>query len=108
MEESKMFKLYALLANTEAISYASAQRFHRITPCYVLVFTQDDMPDKSIEITATEADELTEYDKAWLRDCALTVALEALQSEETAGKTMNMLEKIEQALQAQAEQISED
>lgn len=108
MEEAKMFKLYALLANAETISYANTQRFHRITPCYVLVFTQDDMPENSIEITAAEADELTDYDIAWLRDCSLTIALEAIQSEDTAQKTMTMLEKIEQALQAQAEQISED
>lgn len=108
MEEHKMYRLYALLTNEQNIQYASKQRFHRITPCYVLVFTNTDMPADSIEISADEADNLTPYDVSWLRDCTLAVALEAIQSEDTAQKTMNMLDKIEQALQTQAEQISED
>ena len=108
MEESKTYKLYALLTNNESIQYASEHRFHRITSCYVLVFTNDEKPAESIEISADEANHLTPYDISWLRDCALTIALEAVQSEDTAAKTMTMLERIEKALQAQAEQISED
>ena len=108
MEERQTYRLYALLANTDNIEYASTQRFHRITACYVLVFTNEEMPADAREISADEANHLTPYETAWLRDCALAIALEAVQSEDTAAKTMTMLDRIEKALQAQAEQISED
>ena len=107
-EEHKTYKVYAMLLNNENVEIANKERFHRMTPEYIMVFTQAEMPEMSYEIKAEDYNHLTEYDRKWIRDCAVAVAMEAVQAEDTAEKTMEILERIEKALQAQAEQISED
>lgn len=83
----------------ESVDYAATQRFHRMTPGYILIFTQDEKPKKSVEISVHEAESLTDYDKAWLRNCVEVVLIETVTSEDSIEKTMTMLEQFEQALQ---------
>ena len=107
-KETKLYRLYSLRPTSDNIEMASGERFHRITPGYILIYTQSEQPDKSVEITIKEAAALTAYDKTWLRDCVKILLIEAVTSEPNENRVIDMLLKVEQALAAESERYRQE
>lgn len=105
MDELKIvYKLYALEITKENIRAVSASRFCRITPFYILIYTDGERPENAVEITATETHRLTKTDEQWLTDCniAILVAQSKKHEYEIAADLKERLERLEQALDAEA------
>lgn len=64
-----IYKLYALKISKGNIAQAEKTRFHRITADYVLIYTAEEQPKNSVEISEAETNRLTSRDKGWLFDC---------------------------------------
>ena len=107
MDDKEMYRLYALSLTDETIKIVSKERFHRMTAGYVLVFMKGKQPKLSIEITANEAEELTELDKEWLRSCIQQVMVELAMKDNNAETMLNKLEQVEKALQEEAKRYEE-
>ena len=105
-EELKIsYKLYALEVNKQGLETASKERFSRITPFYVLVYCDGEPPEDGIEITTTETHRLSEQDERWLQDCNVVILVEEAKKHEAeiAGDMKRRLERLEEALEAEAE-----
>lgn len=98
------YKLYALELTREGIKTASEQRFCRITPFYVLVYTDGDAPQDSIEITEEETNRLTKQDEQWLLDCNTAILMEQMHKHEAeiSKDVLQRMEKWEQELEKRA------
>lgn len=78
------YKLYALEVNKAGIETASNERFCRITPFYILVYScADEAPAGAIEITQTETHRLSKQDEQWLLDCNIVILTEEAKKHET-------------------------
>lgn len=76
MNEKKSYRLYALKVNAENAEFASRQRFNRITPGYILVYTAEDAPEKSVGVCGEDLRRLSSGDTGWLFDCNVAIIAE--------------------------------
>lgn len=80
MDELKIrYRLYALDVTREAMDKASAERFSRVTPFYVLFYTDGEIPTEGIELAGSETKRLSEEDERWLADCNFVILGEELE-----------------------------
>ncbi len=74
-----------------------AQRFHRVTPGYGLIYTDGPQPAGTIEVSGEDLNRLTDADRAWLFSCNVSIIAKAAaeSAEETKkrmGELMDMVE----------------
>lgn len=70
------YRLFALSLNRRNVELAADERFSRVTPNYVLIYTTGAKPDGSIGVAAWEVDQLSEADRVWLYDCNTAILAE--------------------------------
>ena len=94
------YRLYATSADAESIKIASNERFCRITPFYILIYTDGDIPKNGVEMTQSETHRLSAQDEQWLRDCNIVILAEQakIHEAEIAAETQKRLDKLEEAL----------
>lgn len=97
-KEKVTYRLYALRVNSKSIEAAGGERFHRVTPDYVLIYTDKGQPENSVEITKDEVGRLTDGDSEWLLGCNVVIINE---------ETVNNIEDIKDSLSAKVEQLEE-
>lgn len=93
MNEKTIYRLYALAVNAVNAEYAAQQRFNRITPGYILVYTADGKPTAGVEVRGKDLNRLTASDAGWLFDCNV-----ALIAEEAARKTQDIAKALDEKL----------
>ena len=104
-----MNKLFALLYSTENVEYAAKHRFVRVTPGYILIYTDKSRlkppTGKAVEIKKDSMNTLTAMDESWLFDCGLS-----LLAEHTAANTdgMKNLAEMVDKLEAELEEVSKN
>lgn len=67
--ENRVYRLYAMTITQESVELAETERFTRITPSYVLIYTLNDVLENAVEILPDNYGRLTSQDKQWLIDC---------------------------------------
>jgi hypothetical protein len=72
-EETKTYALYALQLTEENVIKAMPERFMRATPDYILIYTDEEQPQKSVQIGIDDIRRLTNADREWLSVCNLAV-----------------------------------
>lgn len=99
------YKLYAVGVSVESMKEVSSERFCRITPFYILVYTNGEAPKNSIEMKQSDTHRLSEQDEQWLRDCNLVILAEQakLHEAEIAADIQQRLDRLEEALKANNE-----
>ena len=95
--QEKIYRLYALTITQESVEIAMMERFSRIAPGYILIYTADKQPKGSIEINGEDVKRLTKADSDWIMICAAT-----LQSMENLSR---MVDQLSAALAAEREKI---
>ena len=99
----KTYRLFALPMTEENVAQTEMQRFCRATPRYVLVYTDGNAPDGSVEIGNDDLHRLTQGDKNWLTDCNFIILAQELKQNENAIATDvgKRLEALEEALKSE-------
>lgn len=99
------YKLYAVGVTPDNIKEVSSERFCRITPFYILVYTAGNPPKDSVEMTQTETHRLSEQDEQWLYDCNIVILAEEAKKHETeiAADMAERLARLEAALKEEKE-----
>lgn len=102
-----MNRLFALLYSTENVEYAAKHRFVRVTPGYILIYTEKSRlkppTGRAVEIKKDNLNTLTAMDESWLFDCGIT-----LLAEHTAANTdgLKNLSDMVDRLEAELEEVS--
>ena len=108
-EKIKKYRLFFLKYSVENVDFASEHRFNRVTPDYILIYTQRARLrppcGKCIELKGGDLSSLTDMDREWILDCGRSVFSDILakQSKESAGKLAEMVDRLEQELAKEAE-----
>lgn len=104
-----MNKLFALLYSTENVEYAAKHRFSRVTPGYILIYTEKSRlkppTGKAMEIKKDSLNTLNSMDEAWLFDCGITLLAE--HTAKNADGLKNLSDMVDR-LEAELEGVSED
>lgn len=104
-----MNRLFALLYSTENVEYAAKHRFVRVTPGYILIYTDKSRlkprTGKAMEIKKDNLNTLTAMDESWLFDCGIM-----LLAEHTAANTdgLKNLSDMVDCLEAELEEVSKN
>lgn len=103
------YRLYAINSDAENVKRASNERFCRITPFYILIYTNAEIPQNGIEMTQSETHRLSAQDEQWLRDCNIVILAEQakIHEAEIAAETQKRLDKLEEALLEEREKQEE-
>lgn len=99
-----MNKLFALLYSTENVEYAAKHRFVRVTPGYILIYTDKSRlkppTGKAVEIKKESLNTLTAMDKSWLFDCGLSLLAEHTAANTDGLKNLSdMVDRLEMKLE---------
>lgn len=109
MEDSEKtkYRLYALSVGRKSVERAAGERFARVTPYYVLIYTTDEPPKGAIELSVDDIDRLSSDDNRWLFDC--NIAILAEMSEKRRPEVMQSLseriERLEQELARKKQEL---
>ena len=97
------YALYAMELSHQNVKIAATYRFCRLTPFYILVYTDRDKPENAINVEQTETHRLTEADNQWLEDCNTAILAEKMKEHEAeiAAEMMERIERLEKALEAE-------
>lgn len=100
MSEEKIYRLYVLAVTQETIEHAVGERFSRVTPAYVLIYTADAAPEGSVEVSGEDVKRLSKDDEAWLMSCAGRLLMDRLAKEDSRAvqKFSDMVDSLERAL----------
>lgn len=95
------YRLYALNVTTENAVRAAEERFCRINPGYILVYTKEEPKYRAMEIAGNDIKKLSAMDKKWLLDCNMAIiAEETVKREpEIAAQISKQLEDLERELE---------
>ena len=96
------YRLFAMPVGAKEIEAAEKERFARITPLYVLVYTDSAPPtDNSVEITEDDVERLSGSDRDWLLLCNMAlIAEDAKRREKEISSTLGeKIERLERALE---------
>lgn len=98
------YKLYALRTTPENIDAYGTERFIRATGEYLLLYTDKEKPENSIEV---EGKHLSDADSKWLLDCNALLIIEHFQEQEEqiANAMGERVEALESLLREQKELI---
>lgn len=101
MSEKMRYGLYALKVNAENMELASRQRFNRITPGYILIYTADGAPENSVGVCGEDIHRLGSGDTGWLFDCNIALITEeaAKQAQAIAQELDDKMSGFEAALE---------
>lgn len=99
-----MNKLFALLYSTENVEYAAKHRFVRVTPGYILIYTEKSRlkppTGKAVEIKKDSLNTLTAIDESWLFDCGLSLLAEHTAANTDGLKNLSdMVDRLEMKLE---------
>ena len=105
--QEKIYRLYALTITQESVEIAMMERFSRIAPGYILIYTADKQPKGSIEINGEDVKQLTKADSDWIMICAATLLRERMEQNQTQSmeNLSRMVDQLSAALAAEREKI---
>lgn len=105
--QEKIYRLYALTITHESVEIAMMERFSRIAPGYILIYTADKQPKGSIEINGEDVKRLTKADSDWIMICAATLLRERMEQNQTQSmeNLSRMVDQLSAALAAEREKI---
>lgn len=108
-KKTRGHRIYAMRVTEENVRWAAAERFQRITPDYLLVFSLRRKPKRAAAITEREAGALSKGDLKWLEDCGIVLVAEAMAQKqaETGARMKEMTERLETALEEEARKAGE-
>lgn len=103
--QEKIYRLYALTITQESVEIAMMERFSRIAPGYILIYTADKQPKGSIEINGEDVKRLTKADSDWIMICAATLLRERMEQNQTQSmeNLSRMVDQLSAALAAERE-----
>ncbi len=114
IESEKMdfwkYRLFALPVNDETIAATDNERFCRVTPFYVLVYTDAAdgcMPNLAVEIVGEDIERLSAADRDWLLSCVIVMLNEDAQKREAeiAESLGERIERLEIELEKAARKV---
>ena len=73
------YRLYALSTGKRGVEIAAQERFARVTPYYILIYTKSRKPVGAIDIADGEEKRLSDEDERWLIDCATAILAEEIE-----------------------------
>lgn len=105
--QEKIYRLYALTITQESVEIAMMERFSRIAPGYILIYTADKQPKGSIEINGEDVKRLTKADSDWIMICAATLLRERMEQNQTQSmeNLSRMVDQLSAAIAAEREKI---
>ena len=105
--QEKIYRLYALTITQESVEIAMMERFSRIAPGYILIYTADKQPKGSIEINGEDVKRLTKDDSDWIMICAATLLRARMEQNQTQSmeNLSRMVDQLSAALAAEREKI---
>lgn len=105
--QEKIYRLYALTITQESVEIAMMERFSRIAPGYILIYTADKQPKGSIEINGEDVKRLTKADSDWIMICAATLLRKRMEQNQTQSmeNLSRMVDQLSAALAAEREKI---
>lgn len=105
--QEKIYRLYALTITQESVEIAMMERFSRIAPGYILIYTADKKPKGSIEINGEDVKRLTKADSDWIMICAATLLRERMEQNQTQSmeNLSRMVDQLSAALAEEREKI---
>nr|DAF61792.1 MAG TPA: hypothetical protein [Siphoviridae sp. ctbgC51] len=105
--QEKIYRLYALTITQESVEIAMMERFSRIAPGYILIYTAGTQPKGSIEINGEDVKRLTKADSDWIMICAATLLRERMEQNQTQSmeNLSRMVDQLSEALAAEREKI---
>lgn len=105
--QEKIYRLYVLTITQESVEIAMMERFSRIAPGYILIYTADKQPKGSIEINGEDVKRLTKADSDWIMICAATLLRERMEQNQTQSmeNLSRMVDQLSAALAAEREKI---
>lgn len=108
MSKTKTYRLYAMRMSDDSISKAVGERFNRITPDYVLIYTDGEKPDNSVLLKDADASRLTDGDQRWLLDCNMVVIAEEAKKHEAefSQELSERIDALEKFLKAEKEKLT--
>lgn len=103
-------KLYALPYNEKSVKVAMGERFSRISVGYVLLYTDAEAPEGSVEIGEADAHRLNTREREWLRECNFILLSEAVKAnaEKIAEDMRERVERLELALREERKKWKEE
>lgn len=99
-EAKVKYQLFAMLVNNASIAVCEKERFCRITPSYVLIYTKRKRVANAVKITESEIGRLTESDERWLWDCN-----SALLAEEVGRRTPEIIRDLSRKMERLEEEL---
>ena len=108
-EKIRKYRLFFLKYSVENVDFASEHRFTRVTPDYILIYTQRARLrppcGKAIELKGSDLSSLTDLDREWILDCGRSVFSDILakQNRESTERLVEMVDRLERELALEAE-----
>lgn len=101
------YRLYALSVSRKTVALVAQERFARVTPYYVLIYTQGEKPEGAIEIADGEEKRLSDQDERWLIDCAIVILAEEIEKHkpELFEALSERIQELEAELQRRKEEL---
>lgn len=97
------YKLYGMKPTTENLSAAADYEYYLATPKFLLLYTQKEKPEKSIEI---KAEQLTQSAAQWLYECNLDIIRRTVRDSPDMQKKMSdFLVSLEKELEKEQEKL---
>lgn len=99
----QVYRLYALSVTQNAVEIAMKERFSRIAPGYILIYTADEKPEHSAEINGADIRRLTKADEDWIMLCAAALLRERLDAAapQSMENLSRMIDELSEALDAE-------
>lgn len=109
MKKPEVYRLFAAKVTEETAAEAAGNRFHRLTPGYILLYTSKAPGKAWVEVQGKDLQRLTKADETWLWDCGLALTAEVMQRRkgEAVKNLGEMVDQLERELQAEQEKGSE-
>ena len=107
--EKTSYRLYALSLNRKNMELAASERFSRVTPYYILVYTTAEKPTGAIEIIGEELERLSAEDSRWIFDCNIAILAEEaeLRKPEVMRSLSERVERLEEELAKKRQELEE-
>lgn len=108
-KKPEVYRLFAAKVTAETAAEATENRFHRLTPGYILLYTSKAPGGAWVEVRGKDLHRLTKADETWLWDCGLALAAEVMQrrKDEAVKSLGEMVDQLERELRAEQENGSE-
>ena len=112
-KKDQKYRLFAMNYALENVDFASSFRFSRVTPEYILIYTQrkrlNPPVGKSIEVKEDDISLLTKLDEAWLFDCGISLFADIAtrQRKEDVDRLADMVNRLEEELEVESRKEGE-